>query len=77
MLPLGVLTVGADVFGFVLYGTFVPFPAAPFNMVVFAAGASAMIGVAVAVIPRGHRRLAHSDLIRATHRPVMSVSAEA
>jgi hypothetical protein len=48
-----------------------------FNLVVLAAGASAMIGVAVAVIPRVHRRLAHSDLIHATHRPVMSVAAEA
>jgi amino acid transporter len=77
MLPLSVLTVGAAVLGYVLYDTFVPFPAAPYNLVVLAAGASAMIGVAVAVIPRVHRHLAHSDLIHATHRPVMSVSAEA
>jgi hypothetical protein len=76
MLPLGVLTVGAGLLGYVLYDTFVPFPAAPFNLVVLAAGASAMIGVALAVIPRVHRRLAHSDLIRATHRPELGVAAE-
>ena len=75
-LPLGVLTVGAGLLGYVLYDTFVPFPAAPFNLVVFAAGASAMIGVAVAVIPGVHRRLAHSDLIRATHRPEVGDAAE-
>lgn len=77
IVPLGVLAVGAGVLGYVLYDTFVPFPPAPFNYVVPAAGASAVLGVAIAVIPQVRRRLAHSALLCATHRTNISVATEA
>ena len=76
IVPLGVLTVGAGVLGYVLYDTFVPFPPAPFNWVVLAAGASAVTGVVIAVIPKVRRRLAHSDLLHATHRPPIAAPVE-
>lgn len=76
IVPLCVLTVGACVLGYVLYDTFVPFPPAPFNWVALAAGASALVGVAIAVIPQVRCRLAHSELLHATHRTTISVAAE-
>ena len=76
IVPLGVLTVGAGVLGYVLYDTFVPFPPAPFNWVALAAGASALVGVAIAVIPQVRRRLAHSELLHATHRTTIAVATE-
>lgn len=69
-LPLVVLAVGVAALGLVLYDTFVPFPAAPFNEVVIAAGASIIVGIAVTLIPAVRRRLAQSELLRAVrHRP--------
>jgi amino acid transporter len=65
---LSVLVVGAAVLGYVLYDTFVPFPPVPFNWIVLAAGASALLGVVVAVIPRVRSRIRESDLLRATRR---------
>ena len=46
--PLVALAIGVGILGYVLYDTFVPFPAAPFNWVVMAAGASLVAGAAVA-----------------------------
>ena len=77
MVSLGVLTVGAGVLGYVLYDSFVPFPPAPFNWVVLTAGASAVIGVVIAVTPRVRGRLAHSELLRATHPQPLPATVEA
>ncbi len=67
--PLAVLSIGVGVLGYVLYDTFVPFPVAPFNWVVFAAGVSIMGGIVVAVVPGMRSRLAASSLLQATRRP--------
>lgn len=66
--PLVVLSIGVVVLGYVLYDTFYPFPAAPFDWVVSVAAASAVLGVVIARVPRVHRRLLASDLLRATRR---------
>ncbi len=68
--PLVVLTVGVGVLGYVLYDTFVPFPAAPFDWIIAAAGVSVLAGVGLAVTPGVRRRLAGSALLRATRRPL-------
>ena len=66
--PIGVLSVGVAVLGYVLYDTFNPFPRAPFNWVVLAAGASAVLGVMMALLPRIRIRLLTSPLLVATRR---------
>lgn len=65
-IPIGILTTGVAVIGFVLYKTFVPFPGFPFNRVVIAAAASALGGVVFLAIPGFYRRLSNSDLLRVT-----------
>jgi amino acid transporter len=60
--PLAVLTAGAAVLGYVLYRTFVPFPAAPFSWVVLAAAASTAAGAAILLIPGVLARLRRSQL---------------
>jgi amino acid transporter len=67
--PLAVLAAGVAVLGYVLYRTFVPFPAAPFGWVVAAAGASAAAGAALLLIP--------SLLARLRSSPLLAVSAAA
>lgn len=73
--PLAVLAAGVAVLGYVLYRTFVPFPAAPFGWVVAAAGASAAAGAALLLIPsllarlRSSPLLAVSDAARSAQRP--------
>lgn len=64
--PLAVLTVGVTVLGYVLYDTFVPFPAAPFSWIIAAAGGSLAAGVGLAAAPIIRRRLARSPLLQAT-----------
>lgn len=61
--PLAVLAAGVAVLGYVLYRTFVPFPAAPFGWVVAAAGASAAAGAALLLIPSLLARLRSSPLL--------------
>jgi amino acid transporter len=73
VVPLAILTIGEGVLGYVLYDTFVPFPPAPFNWVVMAAGLSALLGVALAVIPQVRQRIRQSELLRATNRPAVAV----
>jgi amino acid transporter len=68
--PLVTLTTGVAVLGYVLYDTFVPFPAAPFDWVFVAAAASVAVGAALAVVPGVHRQLRQSPLLHATRRPV-------
>jgi amino acid transporter len=65
-LPLAILAVGAVVLGYVVYRTFVPFPAAPFGWVVLAAGASAVAGAAILLIPGLLARLRQSELLAVT-----------
>jgi len=66
--PLAVLGAGIVVLGYVLYDTFVPFPAAPFNWVVLAASASIACGLGLALLPGMRVRLADSRLLRAARR---------
>lgn len=75
--PMAVLGVGVLVLGYVLYDTFNPFPPAPFNWVVLAAGASVLVGLGFALVPRVRARLAHSPVLRATRRePRVLVGAD-
>ncbi len=67
--PLAVLTVGMAVLGYVLYDTFIPFPAAPFNWIIAAAAGSIAVGIAIAVLPAMRQRLAGSALLQATLQP--------
>ena len=72
--PMGVLSVGVAVLGYVLYDTFNPFPPAPFNWVVLSAGVSAVIGLVIALVPTVRARLVGSPLLTATRRvPVEAV----
>jgi amino acid transporter len=64
--PLAVLTAGVVVLGYVLYRTFVPFPAAPFGWVVLAAAASAALGAGLLLIPGLPARLRSSPLLAVT-----------
>ena len=73
-IPLVVLSIGMVVLGYVLYDTFVPFPAAPFNWVVLAAGASIACGIGLALVPGMRVRLADSRLLRAARRPTVEIA---
>ncbi len=73
---LSVLAVGSAVLAYVLYDTFVPFPPAPFNWVVLAAGASAVAGVVTAIVPAVRHRIRGSELLRATRRLPVAVAVE-
>ena len=66
--PIVVLTIGVGVLAYVLYDTFSPFPPAPFDWVVVAAGISTAAGLLIAVAPGMRARLAASELLRATRR---------
>jgi len=65
-LPLAILAAGAAVLGYVLYRTFVPFPAAPFGWVVLAAAGSVLAGAAILLIPGLLTRLRSSRLLTVT-----------
>ena len=65
-LPLAILTVGVVVLGYVLYRTFVPFPAAPFGWVVLAAAVSAASGAAMLLFPGLLARMRRSRLLAVT-----------
>jgi amino acid transporter len=67
-LPLVVLAVGVVVLGYVLYDTFVPLPAAPFDWILAAAAVSVLAGIGVTLASETHRRLVSSPLLRATRR---------
>lgn len=71
-IPLIVLGIGVAVLGYVLYDTFNPFPAAPFDIDVWAALGSAGVGVGLTFLPALYRRIATSELLRAAGaaRPV-------
>jgi amino acid transporter len=61
--PVIILSAGVAVLGYVLYRTFVPFPAAPFGWVVLAAAASAAAGAGLLLIPGRLARLRRSRLL--------------
>ena len=76
--PMVVLGVGVVVLGYVLYDTFYPLPPAPYDWVALAAGASVLVGTAVALVPSVRCRLAASPLLRATRRaPIGTVALAA
>lgn len=75
--PLIVLGAGVLVLGYVLYDTFVPFPAPPFSWDALAALVSVASGVAIAVTPGVRRRLADSRLLRATRGAPLPATADA
>ena len=70
--PLTVLGIGVGILGYVLYDTFVPFPAAPFDWVIAAAAATVAAGVVVTLLPETHGRLIDSPLLRATRRAAVA-----
>ncbi len=65
-IPLLILSGGVAVLGYVLHDTFSPLPAGPFRAVALAALASAILGIAFALIPSVHHRLRSSELLSAT-----------
>lgn len=75
-IPLAVLGIGAGILGYVLYDTFHPFPPAPFNWVVLAAGVATASGLGLALLPPVRHRLADSTLLRATRRQPVRLAAE-
>lgn len=76
-LPLLTLMLGVVVLGYVLYDTFNPFPARPFNGDVWAGLATFLLGVALTLVPVVRRRLAHSRLLRATAAPAVAPAVDA
>ncbi|MGH9129679.1 MAG: amino acid permease [Acidimicrobiales bacterium] len=65
VIPLVILGVGIVVFLGIIYYTFHPFPAAPFNAIVFTAAGCVVAGIAFAALPGVRRRLARSELLGA------------
>ena len=74
-LPLAILAIGAAVLGYVVYRTFIPFPAAPFGWVVLAAAGSAPAGAAILLIPGLLARPRRSPLLAVTAAPGTSHGA--
>lgn len=66
--PLAALLAGIAVLGYVVYDTFVPFPAAPFEWIVWAGVVSVLAGVAISLVPAAARRLGSSEMLRAARR---------
>ena len=69
VIPLLALTVGVLILGYVLYETFHPFPAAPYDVDVWAALGSALLGVGLSLLPVIHRRITGSALLAAARAP--------
>jgi amino acid transporter len=67
VIPLAILTAGVGVLGYVLKDTFDPLPQHALGIAALVALGSALAGVAFSLIPRVHRHLALSPLLRATH----------
>jgi len=63
------------VLGYVLYDTFNPFPAPPFDGDVWAALGTVVLGVVLAVVPPVHGRIARSELLRAARPGTLSAEA--
>ncbi|MGI8559345.1 MAG: APC family permease [Solirubrobacteraceae bacterium] len=74
-IPLLGLSVGVIVLGYVLYDTFDPFPAPPFDGDVWAALGSVVLGVALALVPAVHGRIARSELLRAARPGALTAEA--
>lgn len=66
--PLAALVLGTAVLGAVLYDTLHPFPPAPFDWIVAAAGVAVLLGAGIALTPGVRRRLAGSPLLIAARR---------
>jgi amino acid transporter len=61
--PLILLGAGVIALGYVLYDTFVPLPAPPFDRVALTAAGYAVAGVMISVLPPMRRRLGRSPLL--------------
>lgn len=75
--PMVILAVGVLVLGYVLYDTFYPLPPAPFDWVALGAGASVLLGTALAWVPSVRSHLASSPLLKATRRVPIASAAPA
>ena len=75
--PLTVLTAGIGVLGYVLYRTFRPFPAPPFNWVVLAAVLAAAAGVLVLLAARTRRPGCAVPSCSPSPRPACALTAAA
>ncbi len=62
---LAILFLGIGILGYVLYDTFIPFPSAPFNLVLLSAIAGIGVGIVVAFLPGVRSKLTASKLIHA------------
>jgi amino acid transporter len=71
-LPITLLGAGIAVLGYILYRTFVPFPAAPFDWVVLAAAAASLLGVAILFVPGLLDQMRSSELLRVTAADLIS-----
>lgn len=69
ILPELILAVGIVVFVGIIYYTFHPFPAPPFNVIVFTAAGCLVTGIGVAALPGVRHRLARSELLGAARGP--------
>ncbi|HEX9033178.1 MAG TPA: APC family permease [Streptosporangiaceae bacterium] len=68
--PITILLAGAVVLGYVSYRTFSPFPPAPFDRIVLAAGLSGLAGIGLLLLPGVRPALRASPLLAvATDRP--------
>lgn len=65
-IPLAPLGIGAVVIAGVIYRTLSPFPAAPFDRIVYVALASIAVGCAALAAPELRRRLGRSELLAVT-----------
>jgi amino acid transporter len=74
--PLVLLGAGTGVLGYVLYDTFVPFPAAPFSWIVLAGIGSALAGVVISLLPGVHRRLGSSEMLQAARGEAAARAAQ-
>jgi len=74
-IPLLALSVGVIILSYVLYDTFNPFPAPPFDGDVWAALGTVVLGVALALVPAVHGRIARSELLRAARPAALAAEA--
>ena len=73
--PLGILAIGVGALGYILDKTFVPLPAAPFDLVLLAAVASVLLGAATLLAPGPRGRLRQSALLAVTTGAAVTAEA--
>ena len=75
--PLGILAIGVGALGYILDKTFVPLPAAPFDLVLLAAMASVLLGAATLAMPGPRARLGRSALLAVTSGEALAADQSA